>query len=643
MHSTPRLPILLLLNLALACGGAQTAAPDPCAADPGRCTSDAPPNPSSPWDGMRGQALRDYLREAAWAKIGEVQPEVTPDALARWLDDPSQAPALAGRTVERLFDLAMVALAEDDPGRAEKIVRLIRSAARNRNSAFRGTTLLAEAARRQAEEDAAETAIAEVFRELPRTRFGSATVIFQIFQTPEQVQARLAQVHQQLVSLDTASAALFFEQVLPPIVEHRDRFLSAIAAVRAEHEAQPEPPPYRFGTVDLSGARDAQPVRIAVWDVGTNPELFADQLFVNEAEEVNGRDDDGNGQIDDRHGLVQDVGEVSNMDLLFDPGEETLRQYKPFLRGIMDLRAGMASTEAAQQVLALMRGATSPEALEELERNLDAVGEWAHGTHVAGLMLQGLPQARLAIFRSAWAGESRLYHHRGPTDEELAAERANIDAIAEFIRRHRIRVVNASLGFSEEYVADQLRYERDRYPDDEAVRARAAAIHARRAENWAAIFDACPDTLFVVAAGNSNQDVVEYGVVPASLQRPNVLVVGAVDRWGQWATFTNSNPEQVRVFDFGVEVPSVIPDGETVPLSGTSMASPNTANLAGKILAVDPSLTPAQIIALIEETGDPIAEPFGGVIANEERALERLRRPQAPANGGSTRRRQRGR
>ncbi len=619
---------VLLFSSLVACGGAQTATstPDPCATDPHRCASDARPSAPSPWDGVRGQALRDYLRETAWAKITEVQPEVTPDTLASWLDAPSQAPALAGRTVERLFDLAMVALAENDLDRAEKIVRLVRAAARNRNSAFSGTTLLTETARRRAGDgDEMEAAIAAVLRELPRSRFGSATVIFQIFQAPEQVEARLAQVHQQMVSLDTASAALFFEQILPPIVEHRERFLAAIDAVRTEQEAQPAPEPYRFGTVDLTGARDAQPVRVAVWDVGTNPELFAAQLFTNEAEEVNGRDDDGNGQVDDRHGLVQDVGEVSNLDLLFDPGEETLREYKPFLRGIMDLRAGMASTDAAQRVLALMRGATSPEALEALERNLDAVGEWAHGTHVAGLMLQGLPQAQLAIFRSAWAGESRLYHHRGPTDEELAIERANIDAIAEFINRHRIRVVNASLGFSEDYVADQLRYERDRYPDDEAVRARAAQVHAKRAENWGTVFDACPETLFVVAAGNSNQDVVEYGVVPASLRRPNVLVVGAVDRWGQWATFTNSNPERVRVFDFGVEVPSLVPDGETVPLSGTSMASPNAANLAGKILAVDPSLTPPQVIALMEETGDPIAEPFGGVIANEERALQALR------------------
>ena len=139
------------------------------------------------------------------------------------------------------------------------------------------------------------------------------------------------------------------------------------------------------------------------------------------------------------------------------------------------------------------------------------------------------------------------------------------------------------------------------------------------------MFEACPNTLFVVAAGNSNQDVVEYGVVPASFDNDNVLIVGAVDRYGNWATFTNSNPERVQIFDHGVAVDSLIPDGETVPLSGTSMASLNVANLAGKIYAVAPDLSPTQVRELILETGDEIEAPFNGRIANERRALTRAR------------------
>ena len=134
-----------------------------------------------------------------------------------------------------------------------------------------------------------------------------------------------------------------------------------------------------------------------------------------------------------------------------------------------------------------------------------------------------------------------------------------------------------------------------------------------------------------MAAGNSNQDIVEYEDVPSSIDAPNVLPVGAVDRFGDWATFTNSNPERVRIFDLGVEVDSLIPSGAHVPLSGTSMASPNVANLAAKLFAVDPALTPARAIAAIVDTGEPIAAPFNGRIAHEQRAIDRVRQARAPA------------
>ncbi|MCB9611803.1 MAG: S8 family serine peptidase [Sandaracinus sp.] len=619
------------LLLALACGGSPAPAPVVAEPEPPPAAPAPPPEPEAPadpWESMTGVALRDYVGEQAFTKLMEVQPGTTPEALASWLASPAEAPALTGKAIERLFDLAAVSLAAGDLDRAEKIIRLVREKAANRNSAFAGNTYLAEIARRRHADDeaAAKDAVAAVFREQPRTRFGASTVIFQLFQTTEQASAQLGQIHRQLVSLDTASGALFYEQILPGIIENRALFLAAADVVRAEHDAQPALRAYTFPTVDLTRARDAREVRVAVWDVGTNPALFERQLFSNPNEQANDQDDDGNGLVDDVHGVAQDVGDYDHEALLFDPGAEVLQEYAPFLQGIMDLRAGLASSEAAQRVLALMRSVTDPDQLEALERNLDAVGEWAHGTHVAGILLAGLPQAKMAIFRSSWAGEARLYHHRGPTDEELAAERTNVEQIAAFINAHEIKVVNASLGFGEDYVAGQLRHERDRYADDAAVMARAAEIQAHRGETWRQVFAACPNTLFVVAAGNSNRDVAEYGDVPANLQAENVLVIGAVDRYGAWATFTNSNAERVRLFDFGVEVPSLIPDGSTVPLSGTSMASPNAANAAAKLYAVNPGLTPAQAITILVETGRPIAEPFTGRIVDEVAAIARARR-----------------
>lgn len=622
------------LLLALGCSSRQptTTTPTPVAAADAATVAAADAPAQSPWDALDRAGLSRVITEGVARRVREAQPDFDLARLDAHLADIPNAPALAGRTCDALFDLAIVDMANGQNERAERIVRYVRAKARNRNLAFAGTTVLAELKRRGAgaDEAAQQRAIEEVFRELPRARFGAATVVFQIFQTQQQLDARVANTRQQLVSPDTARGVLYFSAVMPEIVRNRERFLAAIDTVRTANNARPADPDYRFATVDLANARDAREVRVAVWDLGTNTALFERQLFTNTAEQPNGQDDDHNGQIDDIHGIAND-GSAPNTALLYEPPAETLERYVPFLQGIMDLRAGMATTPAAQRVLELQRSVTDAAQLEALESNLDQVGEWSHGTHVAGILLAGNPHARMAVFRSAWAGERRPYHHRGPTDAELDAERANIDAIAEYINRHNIRVVNASLGFSREYVEDELRHERETYRDDDAVRARAEVIQNRRRENWASVFSRCPNTLFVVAAGNSNQDVLEYGEVPAAIDAPNLLVIGAVDRFGNWATFTNSNPERVRVFDHGVEVDSLIPNGNRVPLSGTSMASPNAANLAGKLFALDPALTPQRAITVIAETGDRIAAPFNGVIANETNAVARVRRERRPA------------
>lgn len=609
--------VFLVLSFLTSCGGPEATPTGPVP----QATGDEA-EATSPWEGLTAADLAERVRAGATARIREVEPELDLSALPRWMEDPSAAPALGDRVCEQLLNLAVAAAAVGEDARAVGLVRLVRAKARNRNNAYAGTTWLAELARRSAERDPlASVSIRDVLGELPPNRFGSATVVFQIFQNPGQVQARIDQLHRQLMSLETMASALYLETILAPIVEHRALFLEAVEQVRAAYEAAPERPAYAFSTVDLTDARDAEPVVVAVWDTGVAGGLFEEQLFTNHAEIVDGQDDDENGLVDDRHGVIADPT-PNQTGLTFEPGEAVLEEYAPFLAGTMDLRAGLASTPAAQRVLALMGQAQDAAALDRLEQNLNAVGEWAHGTHVAGILLAGVPQARMAVFRSAWAGEARLYHHRGPTDEELAAERRNVEEIARFIQAHRVRVVNASLGFSRDYVEGELRHESDRYRTDAEVRARAEEIQAHRRESWRHVFERCPDTLFVVAAGNSNRDVAEYGEVPAALTGlENLLVVGAVDRYGDWATFTNSHPDLVTVFDLGVEVPSVIPNGETVPLSGTSMASPNVANLAAKMFSVNPNLSPVEVAAIIRDTGEPIAEPFYGRIAHEERAV----------------------
>ena len=88
---------------------------------------------------------------------------------------------------------------------------------------------------------------------------------------------------------------------------------------------------------------------------------------------------------------------------------------------------------------------------------------------------------------------------------------------------------------------------------------------------------------------------------------PNLLTVGAVDRAGDEASFT-SYGRTVKLHANGYQVESFLPGGERVALSGTSMAAPQVANLAGKLLALNPKLTPPQLIKLMVDSAERTAD-----------------------------------
>jgi subtilisin family serine protease len=58
--------------------------------------------------------------------------------------------------------------------------------------------------------------------------------------------------------------------------------------------------------------------------------------------------------------------------------------------------------------------------------------------------------------------------------------------------------------------------------------------------------------------------------------------------------------------------------------SGTSMAAPNVANLAGKLLALEPKLTVAELIALIQAGAEKSADGRINLL-NPKRSVERLK------------------
>src|SRR6185295_17542912 len=105
----------------------------------------------------------------------------------------------------------------------------------------------------------------------------------------------------------------------------------------------------------------------------------------------------------------------------------------------------------------------------------------------------------------------------------------------------------------------------------------------------------------------SNEDASFVEDIPAGIALPNLLTVGAVDKAGDEASFTAYGPSVV-VHANGYQVVSFIPGGERVALSGTSMSAPQVTNLAAKMLAVNPKLTPVEVIAIVRDTAEKSAD-----------------------------------
>lgn len=85
------------------------------------------------------------------------------------------------------------------------------------------------------------------------------------------------------------------------------------------------------------------------------------------------------------------------------------------------------------------------------------------------------------------------------------------------------------------------------------------------------------DYLAIVAAGNDGRDTDLEPVYPAGFKRdlPNrFLTVAAHKKGGSLASFSNRGPEGVDIAAPGCRITSILPDGGSGPVTGTSQAAP---------------------------------------------------------------------
>jgi subtilisin family serine protease len=118
--------------------------------------------------------------------------------------------------------------------------------------------------------------------------------------------------------------------------------------------------------------------------------------------------------------------------------------------------------------------------------------------------------------------------------------------------------------------------------------------------------DAIDQSTAVVAcaAGNSRRNINNVPFYPASYTSPQIIAVAATDDNDDLASFSNYGTVSVDVAAPGVDIVSTYKGGLYARMSGTSMANPHVAGLAGAIQALYPEMTNLQIKERIMDSVD---------------------------------------
>jgi len=130
------------------------------------------------------------------------------------------------------------------------------------------------------------------------------------------------------------------------------------------------------------------------------------------------------------------------------------------------------------------------------------------------------------------------------------------------------------------------------------------------------------DVVVVAAAGNASGDAAEH--TPSNV--PGVISVSALDGTLHRARFSNRNTRLDRPLAApGVDILSLRPGGGYVSMSGTSMATPMVAGLAGILRSLQPDLSEEELYRVLAETARdvPDARETGRLI-DAGAALERV-------------------
>jgi subtilisin family serine protease len=217
---------------------------------------------------------------------------------------------------------------------------------------------------------------------------------------------------------------------------------------------------------------------------------------------------------------------------------------------------------------------------------LRIIGTYLHGTHVAGLTVQGQDPGQIKLITApvfSRSGFEPFNDEKSYAFPSYTSPRAkdNTEQITRAISEQNVMVVNMSFGWTwKGSVEETLGSEISLFVDN-------------------------PNTVFVLAAGNSQTDLSgkigpEGEVFPQSKLK-NVLLVAALQEDGSLSDFSNYGVNVVNIAAPGTSILSSAPAEKIMHMDGTSMAAPIVTNRIALVRLRHPELSAAESIQYLFE------------------------------------------